>query len=176
MRTNGAFLRTSFDSPRRAQQTSSPIPSSSQGGAGSSPGEAIQENPHTALKQENHAASQSRTAPQQLTHGQAYQDRSTPQEQVTKPKLPNQHHGPRKIQTKAIIEHQSIRNRPLPAIPTDDSDENKNPTPKTASPAKRNEPPSLVKSNHQILTRAELQQHIQSQLNVIYWTTSSSSG
>lgn len=169
-------MRTSFDSPRRTQghqQTSSTIPSSNQGGAVSIQGEAAQEKPHSLFKQEDHAASHIRTTAQQLT--QAYQDRST-QEQVTKPKHQGLGPVPKKIQTRAIIEHQSIRNRPLPAIPTEESDENKNLTPKTASPAKRNEPPSLVKSNHQILTRAELQQHIQSQLNVIYWTTSSSSG
>lgn len=180
MRTNGAFLRTSFGH----QQTSSPDPGS-QGGAVNSPGRAGLVRSHTLPResQEGQGTSQVRLAGHQLT-----QDRSV-EDPGTKPKLPSQQQqqqqigqqqirgsGPRKIITQAIIENQSIRNRPLPAIPTEEKDENRNLTHKTASLGRQNKPPSLVKSNQQILTKAELQQHIQSQLNVIYWTTSSSSG
>lgn len=179
MRTNGAFLRTSFGH----QQTSSPDPSS-QGGAVNGPGRAGQVRSHTLPResQEGQGPSQVRLAGQQLTQGRSLEDPGT------KPKLPGQQQqqqigqqqigvsGPRKIITHAIIEHQSIRNRPLPAIPSEEKDENRNLTHKTASLGRQNKPPSLVKSNQQILTKAELQQHIQSQLNVIYWTTSSSSG
>lgn len=179
MRTNGAFLRTSFGH----QQTSSPDPST-QGGAVNGPGQAGQVRSHTLPResQEGQGTSQVKLAGQQLTQGRSLEDPGT------KPKLPGQQQqqqigqqqigvsGPRKIITHAIIEHQSIRNRPLPAIPSEEKDENRNLTHKTASLGRQNKPPSLVKSNQQILTKAELQQHIQSQLNVIYWTTSSSSG
>lgn len=187
MRTNGAFLRTSFDSPRRNQghpsHMSSPDPSSQGGAAISQDQRQVgqvprSQTPSKEVKEEPGSSSQVRSAIQQLT-----QDRSVQDPTATKPKFPGQPpqvgpgSGPRKIITKAIIEHQSIRNRPLPAIPNEEKDENKNLTPgKTASLGRRNEPPRLVKTNQQILTKAELQQHIQSQLNVIYWTTSSSSG